>query len=550
MGEKETPAASRKMMTSRVGWLGMSGDEESRAYLQARLAVLSKLMFWSFIVLLGSMFGLYKVHGDVEPKHNDEIYIIAAIGVVVLAVIWRGFLVRRNLPLKWLIAIDLFYAFGSGCIFASAAYIAYDRQFSAWVNTLWAVLITFLRTIVIPSTGKRTAIAASLVFAPLTLAAIGISELQELPPDAYIAGALMIVVTVVLLSTIGSGVIYGLRRQASAAMRLGQYTLDAKIGEGGNGSVYRAHHALLRRPTAIKLMLPDRIGADTIDRFEREVQHMSHLTHWNTVAVYDYGRNPEGLFYYAMEYLDGINLENLVIEHGRQPADRVVAILIQVCGALNEAHRKGIIHRDIKPANIILCERGDVPDVAKVVDFGLVKEITAEKGESMILGTPAYVAPEAVTDPATIGPAVDLYALGCVGYFLLTGRRVFEGKTNVDLCVQHVTAQPKPPTSHGVKMPAELERVILMCLAKQPADRPASAAALAKLLREVPAARDWSEEEAIAWWSDFKKADRPSAASADTMTITVDLADREEPQSPKDSNGMPVAHPLVTAGSD
>ncbi len=507
----------------------MGGDEESRAYLQARLVVLSRLMFWSIIVLLGSMVLLYSQNPQIEPVDNNKIYVIATFGVVVLAVIWRGFLVRRELPLKWLYAIDFFYALGTGSTFAAAAYIASDLKLSAMINLIWAILITFLRTIVVPSTGRRTTIAGTLVFLPMLIAAIGLAltTTQELPSDAYVASAVMIMVTVVLLATIGSRVIYGLRRQATAAVRLGQYTLDSKIGEGGNGSVYRAHHALLRRETAVKLMLPDRIGADTLDRFEREVQHMSQLTHWNTVAVYDYGRSPDGLFYYAMEYLDGINLENLVIDFGRQPVDRVVAIMKQVCAALNEAHRRGIIHRDIKPANIILCERGDVPDVAKVVDYGLVKEITADKGESTILGTPAYVAPETVTDPRTTGPAADLYALACVGYFLLTGRRVFEGKTSVDVCVQHVTAQPKPPTSYGVKMPDELERIILLCLAKKPEDRPAGAAALAKLLTDVPRANDWNDDEALRWWSDFRKLDRPTTASADTLTITVDLDDRE-----------------------
>jgi len=527
---EQAPAASRKIVTSRAGWMAMARDEESRAYFQSRLVLMSKLMFWSFIVLLGSMVSLYAQYPDKEPPENRKIYVIATIGVFTLAVIWRGLLLRRQLRLEWLYTIDFFYAFGTGSIFASAAYIAATLRLSAMVNLIWAILITFLRTIVVPSTGKRTAIAGTLVFVPLMIAAVGlaITTKQELPPDAYVASALMIGVTVVLLATIGSRVIYGLRRQADAAMRLGQYTLDSKIGEGGNGSVYRAHHALLRRPTAIKLMLPDRIGVETLDRFEREVQHMSQLTHWNTVAVYDYGRSPDGVFYYAMEYLDGINLENLVIDFGRQPADRVIAILRQVCGALNEAHRRGIIHRDIKPANIILCERGDVPDVAKVVDYGLVKEITAEKGESMILGTPAYVAPEAVTDPATVGPAADLYAVGLVGYFLLTGRRVFEGNTAVDVCVQHVTATPKPPSSHGVKLPPELEQIILQCLAKQPSERPADASTLAKLLATVSPAGDWSDDEAHRWWSDFGKLERPTAASADTLTITVDIEDRDE----------------------
>ncbi len=518
------------MVTARAGWMAVGQDEESRAYLQQRLSVLSKLMFWSFIVLLGSMLGLYTRYPQIEPADNNNIYIIATIGVLTLAIIWRGFLVRRQLPLKVLYAIDYFYAAGTGSIFASAAYIASDLHLSAMVNLLWAILVTFLRTIVIPSTGTRSAVAGTLTFSPLMLAALGLSltTTQELPSDAYFMSALMISVTVVVLATIGSRVIYGLRRQAQTAMRLGQYTLDAKIGEGGNGSVYRAHHALLRRPTAIKLMLPDRIGADTVDRFEREVQHMSQLTHWNTVAVYDYGRNPDGLFYYAMEYLDGINLESLVIDFGRQPQDRVVAILRQVCGALKEAHRRGIIHRDIKPANISLCERGDVPDVAKVVDYGLVKEITADRGESMILGTPSYVAPEAVTDPATVGAAVDLYALGLVGYFLLTARRVFEGNTAVDVCVQHVTAQPKPMSTHGVKVSAELEHIIMMCLAKQPSGRPADAGTLAKMLAAVPPAGDWSDDEALRWWADFRRLERPTLATADTRTITVDIANRSD----------------------
>jgi eukaryotic-like serine/threonine-protein kinase len=528
----ESPAGSRKMVSTRAAWRG-SDDEESRAYLQSRLTVLSRLMFWSFAVLLGGMVLLYKQYRYLEPRDNDRIYMIAGVGVLILAIVWRGFLVRRELSLRTLYAIDLFYALGTGIIFASAAYIAWDFRVSAWANLLWSCFTMFLRTIVLPSTGRRTAVAGTLLFAPMVLASIGLSikGSPELPPSAYIGGMLMIANVVILLSTIGSRLIYGLRRQVNAAMRLGQYTLDSKIGEGGNGSVYRAHHALLRRPTAIKIMLPDRVGADTIDRFEREVQAMSLLTHWNTVAIYDYGRSPDGVFYYAMEYLDGIDLENLVIDFGPQPSDRVIAILVQMCGALNEAHRRNIIHRDIKPANVLLCERGAVPDVAKVVDFGLAKEINADTGGDStrsILGTPAYIAPEAVTDPATIGPPADLYAVGAVGYFLLTGRRVFEAKTNLDLCIQHVTATPKPPSTM-TKNPIqpELEALILRCLAKSPAERPASADELAKLLREVPSARVWSDASALQWWDDFRRLPRPASASASTLTITVDIEHRD-----------------------
>jgi serine/threonine-protein kinase len=314
-------------------------------------------------------------------------------------------------------------------------------------------------------------------------------------------------------------------------MQLGQYTLDRKIGEGGNGAVYRAHHALLRRPTAVKLLLPDRVGVENLDRFEREVQHMSQLTHPNTVAVFDYGRSPDGVFYYAMEYLGGIDLEHLVPTFGPQPSDRVVHILVQVAGALHEAHTAKLIHRDIKPANIILCERGTVLDVAKVVDFGLVKEITRDATSStqVILGTPAYVAPEAVTDPDRITHAVDLYALGAVGYFLVTGRRLFEGKTAVDICIQHVTQPPKRPSElPGISISPELEAILMTCLAKQPAERYPSAAALAEALEAVPAAGNWSKADAAAWWDAFHRtrAERVAASTTPTLTVTVDLGAR------------------------
>jgi eukaryotic-like serine/threonine-protein kinase len=535
----ESPAASRKMISSRSGWRAMGHDEESRARLQERLIALSRLMFWSFAVLALGMMALYwkypttTEHGGIQPIRQGWINLISAAGVVSLAIVWRGVLVRRDLELRYLYAIDLFYAFSTGAIFASAAFLASDLVTSGWINLLWSCFIVFLRAIMLPSTGRQTAIAGTLTFIPMVLAIIGLSVVTtpELPRPAFIAGGFAIATLVISLATISSRLIYGLRKQVDAAMRLGQYTLDTKIGAGGNGTVYRAHHALLRRPTAIKLMQPDKIGAETIDRFEREVQHMSQLTHWNTVAVYDYGRNPDGFFYYAMEYLDGINLQDLIVDFGPQPADRVISILAQVCAALNEAHRRNITHRDIKPANIILCERGDVPDVAKVVDFGLAKEIdgnTNNDTTQTILGTPAYIAPEAVTDPGSIGPSVDLYAVGAVGYFLLTGRRVFDAKTSLDLCVQHVIATPKPMGEMtNRKIPAELEALIMRCLAKTPAGRPESASELARLLRALPLAGDWSDADAVDWWSDFRRKPRLSGASTPTLTISVDIEARE-----------------------
>jgi len=315
-------------------------------------------------------------------------------------------------------------------------------------------------------------------------------------------------------------------------MQLGKYTLGRRIGEGGMGAVYVAHHVLLRRETAIKLLLPEKVGADTLDRFEREVQHMSTLTHPNTVAVFDYGRS-DGTLYYAMEYLGGgINLGQLVKRDGPQPGGRVAQILVQVCGALQEAHDKGFIHRDVTPANIILCERGGMPDVVKVVDFGLVKEITSDAGQTsaMVLGTPGYIAPEQVTDPSTISPSADLYALGCVGYFLLTGRTVFVAKTAAHTIAQHISDAPKRPSEVvATHVDPGMEAIVMACLAKAPADRPASAKALAARLRALPdaAIADWTEADAHAWWAAFRAQGAHAAAVAElTRTITVDLQRR------------------------
>jgi len=233
-----------------------------------------------------------------------------------------------------------------------------------------------------------------------------------------------------------------------------------------------------------------------------------------------------------MEYLGGgINLQQLVTQHGPQPADRVRQILIQVCSALQEAHELSFIHRDIKPANIILCERGAIPDFVKVVDYGLVKEVAKDTGAStqIVLGTPAYIAPEAFTEPANVGPAADLYAVGCVGYFLLTGKRVFTGATDLDTCVQHVTKAPTPIAEHVADVPPALEAIIMRCLAKTPAERYASAQELADALRELGVIARWSEDDATAWWAKHRPSETPGdPTTPPTATITIDIEQRSE----------------------
>lgn len=296
------------------------------------------------------------------------------------------------------------------------------------------------------------------------------------------------------------------QKAAIEAQQIGQYKLDRKLGSGGMGVVYKGHHAMLRRPTAIKMLDVDKVNEGSIERFEREVQITSQLAHPNTVAIYDYGRTPEGVFYYAMEYLDGIDLQTLVERYGPQPVPRVIHILMQVCGSLYEAHSLGLVHRDIKPANLMLNRRGGEPDVMKVLDFGLVKALDEQKQagatqQGSLTGTPLYMSPESIQLPNSVDARSDIYAVGAVGYFLLTGAPVFEADNVVDLCQKHVAAQPTPPSERTRSpIPTELESALLACLEKSRAKRPQTARELALLISRCKEASEWSIEEADAWW--------------------------------------------------
>ena len=296
------------------------------------------------------------------------------------------------------------------------------------------------------------------------------------------------------------------RLDAIELKRLGQYTLEEKLGEGGMGVVYRAKHAMLQRPTAVKFLNAAKTTAKSVARFEREVQLTSQLNHPNTIAIYDYGRTPEGVFYYAMEYLDGLDLEALVQRHGSQSEGRVIHILKQVCGSLAEAHSIGLIHRDVKPANILLNARGGMFDVVKLLDFGLVKvadhssaaQVTNAGG---VVGTPLYMSPEAYQSPDTVDARTDLYAVGAVGYFLLTGQPPFLGKSVLDILNHQVQTAPEPPSQRlGQPVSPELEQLLLRCLSKSAADRPATANEIIAELDHVPSANSWTESDARRWW--------------------------------------------------
>lgn len=307
------------------------------------------------------------------------------------------------------------------------------------------------------------------------------------------------------------------------------------------GVVYLARHALLRRPSAIKLLLPSRHGPDSVERFEREVQQTARLSHPNTIRVYDYGRTPDHTFYYVMEYLDGASLDDVVARTGPFAPARVIHILSQVAGALREAHEIGLIHRDVKPANIFLTQQGGVPDVAKVLDFGLVKELTdvgsaatvpESAAEQTISGTPQYMAPEAISTPEQVDARTDLYALGAVGYFLLTGQHLFTGRNLVEICGHQLHSLPPPPSARAsAPVPSDLEAVVLACLEKDPARRPQNAASLQAALRACRDASAWNEEDAAEWFRRHGERLRSHAREQDTRgtaTIDIDLARRRE----------------------
>ena len=333
--------------------------------------------------------------------------------------------------------------------------------------------------------------------------------------------------------------------------RLGQYTLLDKIGEGGMGSVYLAQHALLRRPTAIKLLRSQLGGPDALIRFEREVQLTSGLTHPNTIAIYDYGRTDQSVFYYAMEFLEGVNLEQLVQDFGPQPAARVVFCLRQIAGSLKEAHAAGLIHRDVKPANVFLCQRGGLHDFVKVLDFGLVAEVASQASPQAaaigMCGTPHYMAPEAIENPASVDARSDLYALAAVGFFLLTGRPLFP-QSNIEDILRAQVSKPAPSLNQSNNILASpiLEQLIQDCLRKNPKQRPPNAEAFLLRLQTCPEASAWTEIEAASWWQSHPQAllkpKTPGQGIRSTMslsriietpnaTMTVDFHRRPEPVS-------------------
>lgn len=433
-------------------------DQDALAFLRHRVGRFGLIAFaigFGALVIRAGLAAGFGYFGDFLADHSvpPHVYATLVFGAVWVACTWGP------LSRSFVVATEAI-----GVLLGSVFYILMGARIPLIANpmliTAYVLFMGFVaRAVYVPSTPRRTAILGVLVGVPflavtyqLYLDAADDGPLRDLfdatgydvtdaPPDDLALSqtlfSAMWWLFAVILCTAASQVIYGLRRRMRDVTKLGQYTLVEKLGEGGMGVVWAAKHAMLRRPTAVKLLHADRAGARSLARFEREVQRTAELTHPNTVTVFDYGRTPDGVFYYAMELLRGATLNDVVEVDGPQVEGRVVRILAQAASALQEAHEHGLIHRDVKPGNIMLVERGGELDVAKVLDFGLVKELDQATSTSLsqvnvVMGTPQYLAPEAIVAPESIDARSDLYALAAVGYFLLTGSHVFEGRNAVE----------------------------------------------------------------------------------------------------------------------
>jgi eukaryotic-like serine/threonine-protein kinase len=522
----------------------LPSDEEARAFLQERLAYLGRVYASIGIsfYLVGNLADVAAGPGYITRRLSDGYTWVVPAACAMYVAQWavcrsgaRRLTTLRTIDGATAILTGMFHSL---MVFSS---IPGELPGLAYARALLLFKIGLLiRAIVIPSSPRRTLVLGLLATAaPVTTSHLWYTALavDAVSPGMQDFWTLMWCLGGVVVATLASHVIFGLRKQVRDATQLGQYTLLEKIGEGGMGVVYRASHAMLRRPTAVKLLPPEKAGAEHLERFEREVQLTSQLTHSNTVAIFDYGRTPDGVFYYAMEYLEGLNLQDLVAIDGPQPPGRVVHIMRQIASSLGEAHSVGLIHRDIKPGNVIMvADRGGTPDVAKVVDFGLVKELYNKVDvtrDDRIAGTPHYLAPEMIASRDGVGPESDIYSLGCVGYFLLTGKTVFEGRTVPEVFGHHLHSQPLAPAERiGRPVPKTLSALVLTCLEKMADERPHSAQVLIDRLDSCDDVERWTIDMGRAWWNAYgdtviahlRRQRTGVAATAATSAPTFDIS--------------------------
>jgi eukaryotic-like serine/threonine-protein kinase len=527
------PTQSVRPSSVGLGSVPESPTQELRL-VQDRVALLGKVTFF-----ISSMFLVATVAADLA-RGLERVQFVGrvghALGTVIALVMWQVLRRKRHVDKVMLALSDVLGTLGICVSFVVMGHFAV-QPYGYYTGMLAVTHVSISRAMMVPSLPRRTLLLGIASFAGFLVMR---ATLPLTPDMVQMGGRVRGIIEAFLWSTAGvavctlaSTVIYGLHARAREALQLGQYTLEEKIGQGGMGEIYRARHAMLRRPTAVKLLLGGG-SEEQLRRFEKEVQLTARLTHPNTISIYDYGRTPDGTFYYAMELLEGMTLEELVERYGPLPPERAIHFLRQVCGALNEAHRSGLIHRDIKPANIFVCRRGAIADFIKVLDFGLVREVKNEavnlSNVNLVVGTPLFMSPEAIVQPHNVDAATDIYALGAVAYFLLTGEPPFTGSTVVEVCMRHMHSIPPPPSERAA-VPPDLEALILSCLAKDKAGRPPSAAALAATLESCADAHGWTSTRAEAWWATRGSSHPPTAAapaSGELTRRTLVAADLEQ----------------------
>jgi eukaryotic-like serine/threonine-protein kinase len=479
------------------------------------LLITALMLFWKYAVV----------------RDSDRIQAIPyAVVLAALAGVVAVLSLPRSLSPTLLRALELGMVGMVAIVFAIAQYQAM-LGFSLSGDSTRAQLVMKNRVLVtaililsygiyVPKTWRRAALVvgpiAVLPFATLLVLYLthpqGMAWLRRIDihhgttPLALFGFDALILLVLAAGSASGAHTISRLRRQVREARQLGQYRLTRLLGAGGMGEVYLAEHQLLKRPCAVKLIRPGvEASAKALERFEREVRLTATLSHPNTVEIYDYGRTEDGTYYYVMEYLPGLSLAELVDRHGPLPPGRAVYLLRQICEALSEAHAAGLIHRDIKPSNIFAARRGGRDDVAKLYDFGLVLPLTTNgaphtSGEGRILGTPAFMSPEQATGDRELDGRSDIYSLGAVAYYLLTGRPPFDGQDGIGLLIAHARDPVTPPSRVRADIPQDLERVVMRCLAKDAADRFPDAELLEQALSECACEAEWDKERAARWW--------------------------------------------------
>jgi serine/threonine-protein kinase len=488
---------------------------EDRDLLAARLAAAAQ---W-----LGLILGLLLARHVLDLEADRAMLLVHGWVVLALVIVHLWMANDRALTLRQLRAVELLIFGLAVALLATSQYRqmllrgrAGDtaRVLASWNSSALATLVLLMTYgIFIPNGWRRAAaVIAPMALMPILAAWMAVAGHPELAVTAARAGGLqpwadnlLMLGCGALLAILGTQVVGALCARVSEAHHLGPYHLRERIGTGGMGEVYLAEHQLLKRPCAIKLIRPSS-AADprALARFEREVRTTAQLSHWNTVEVYDYGRTEDGTFYYVMEYLPGLSLAELVERHGPVPAERVIHLLRQACQALREAHGLGLVHRDIKPANIFAAQRGGRHDVTKLLDFGLAKRkaeapATQLSHHGTIMGSPLYMSPEQASG-LRADQRSDIYALGAVAYYLLTGDSPFSGENALSVMIAHARDAVLPPTALQADIPADLERVVLRCLAKDPALRYPDAASVDQALGACAAANLWTEERAAAWW--------------------------------------------------